>query len=758
MSIKLTAVAAGLAAILLPASCAAMTLAENGKARCPIVVANDAIAPERTAARELRDYLKQVTGADFRIQAQSEVSPDAPQILVGPSNRLRKLATGVDWNSLGHDGIVVRTVGNKLLLAGGRTRGTLYAVYTFLEDTVGCRWWTGTEGYLPSKRTLTIPALNKTYTPKLLYREAFYRDPIEHPKFAAKLKLNGHFYNIPPAYGNHYKILGWCHTAYHLLPPDKYFAAHPDWYSERNGKRDPNWGQLCWMNEEMRKELTKNALEWIAKDPAAGIISISQNDWHGQCQCKDCKTVEEEEGSPAGPLIRCLNKVAEDIDNAFPGTLIETLAYQYTRKPPAKVKPRENLVVRLCTIECDFSKPLDSDGNASFRDDMRKWSAIAPNLYVWDYVTDFASYIQPQPNMRVLAPNIRFFVDNHTIGLFEQGDSATTVGDFVRLRAWLLAHLMWDPSLDPKQLTSEFLKGYYGPAAPYLQSYLDLMHDSWEKNPAHLSCYNGNLGFLTLPVMTQATKLFDQAAKAVAADPVLTTRVRRERMPLDHMWLVRYDDLKRQAEAEKAAFLGPKDPKATADEFIAMAREWKANNYSEGRSFESYVPSLEARFAGPPPEPGDFAKMPQADVFTVHASNMQLFDPPNWVKLVDDPNASEGKAAVMNGSHTQWAVQFHITEELAKKLDGVWKWYVIARTEGDKSGGAFNYGIWHGGGELARMTAGLERGADGKYHTYYLGTHKPATGMYAWIAPLGNGANVVNGIYVDRIILVRDKR
>ena len=757
MSIRLTAAAAAFAAVLIATASTAATLAENGKARCSIVIAKDAAAPEQTAARELRDYLKQVTGAQFAIRTEAQVKPSAPQILVGPSNRARKLAPDVNWPALGQDGIVTRTVGNKLLLAGGRPRGTLYAVYSFLEDTVGCRWWTGTESYVPMKRTLTIPALNKTYTPKLLYREAFYRDPIEHPVFAARLKLNGHHYNITPEYGNHYKILGWCHTAYKLLPPETYFAAHPEWYSERGGKREADGGQLCWSNEEMRKELTRVALQWVAKDPAAGIISISQNDWHGACQCTDCKAIEAEEGSPSGPLIRCVNAVSEEIDKQYPGTLVETLAYQYTRKPPLLVKPGKNVVVRLCTIECDFARPLDSEANKTFRDDMRKWSAISPNLYVWDYVTDFASYIQPHPNLRVLAPNLRFFVDNSAIGVFEQGDSATSVGDFVHLRAWLLAHLEWDPSRDPKQLTSEFLKGYYGPAAPYLQSYLDLVHDAVEKNGMGLSCYNGNLSFLTLPVMTEATKLFDQAAKAVVNNPAIAKRVRRERMPLDHVWLLKYDDLKRQADADKVPFVGPKDPKAACDEFIGLAREWKASNYSEGASFESYVPSLEARFAGPPPEPSEFAKLPKKDVFEVHTDAMKLFDPPNWVKIVDDPKASEGKAAAMNGSHTQWAVQYHITDAQAQALKGNWKWYVIVRTEGDKTGGAFNYGIYDGGREVARFTADLERGADGNYQTYYLGTHKPRSGMYVWVAPLGNGG-VVKGIYVDRIILVRDRR
>ena len=754
MSLRWIACAAVSVAMMSATAANAVTLAANGKASCSIVISKDAIAPEKRAAAELQGFLKQVTRAEFAIRTESQVKPDAAQILVGPSQRAKRLAADVDWASLGHDGIVIRTVGNKLILAGGRTRGTLYAVYTFLEDTVGCRWWTGTESTIPSKPTLKIPDLKVCYVPKLRYREAFYRDPLEHPEFAVKCKLNGHMYAIKPEYGDHYKILGWCHTSYALVPPGQHAGPHPDWYAERDGKRSPNWGQLCWSNPEMRKELTKVALEWIKKDPAAGIISISQNDCAGNCTCAQCKAIDDENGTPAGSLITGINAIAEEIEKVYPDQLVETLAYQYTRKAPSQVKPRHNVVVRLCTIECDFSRPLDSDGNAAFRDDMKKWKAISPNLYVWDYVTDFASYIQPQCNMRVLAPNLRFFEDNNVIGVFEQGDCATTVGDFVRLRSWLLAHLEWDTSRDPKQLTTEFLNGYYGPAAPYLQKYLDLMHDAWEKSGMGLSCYNGNLSFLTLPVMTEATKLFDEAAKAVANDAVISTRVRRDRMPLDHMWLVLYDGLKRQAEAEKVAFVGPSNPKALCTEFIKMARDLKANNYSEGMGFETYVPSLEARFAGPPPEPAEFAKLPKGDILQMDAGSLAICAP-NVAKLVDDPKATGGKAAFMTAGHTEWAIQYHVSESVAKAHPGRWKCYIVARAEGAKAGGAFQYGVYRGG-ELARMGARLEQSADGEYHTYYAGSHEVAPATYIWLAPYGDG-NAVKGIYVDRMILVRDK-
>ncbi len=216
-----------------------LTLAENGRTNYSIVVASGLSSddPEITAARELKNYLKQVTGAEFSIISEQAAAGKAYKILIGQSKSVKRLLPDINWDALGHDGIIIRTVGDSLILAGGKPRGTIYAVYTFLEDIVGIRWWTSTESYVPTKKTLRISKLNTVYVPKILYREAFYEDTNANPLFAVKLKLNGHFTLIPKEYGGHYSILGWCHTFYSLLPPAIYFAKHPEWYSEINGKR-----------------------------------------------------------------------------------------------------------------------------------------------------------------------------------------------------------------------------------------------------------------------------------------------------------------------------------------------------------------------------------------------------------------------------------------------------------------------------------------------------------------------------------------
>ncbi len=730
----------------------ALTLARDGKALCTIVLCRDPIPAEKTAARQLAEHLKVVTGAEIAV-VSFDTSTAGPVIRVGGP------MDGVGMASLKHDGIVMRTVGQTLFLTGGRPRGSLYAVYSFLEDVVGCRWWSATESTVPKKPTLEIPELNTVYVPKLQYREAFYRGAFDGV-FASRLKTNGNFERIPDEYGGHYRLLGWCHTFYQLLPPEKYFAQHPEWYAEVNGKRTSEGAQLCLTNDEMRAELTRQALEWLRKDPTAGMISIAQNDCGGNCQCPKCKAVEEAEGSPSGLVVQFVSKVAEDIEKEFPGTLVETLAYQYTRKAPLHIKPRDNVIVRLCSIESNFAEPLGTGpSNASFKTDIDAWAQVAPHLYVWDYVTNFADYILPHPNHRCLASNIRLFVDHNAIGLFEQGDASCSCSDFPELRAWLLAHLMWDPSRDDRALMREFLAGYYGKAAGPLEAYIDLLGDATTRVKARVGCFMADTaGWLGLDDLNRATELFNEAQKAVADDATLSARVRRARLPLDHVWLMRYPALRRQAKAGGKPFLGPDDPVKAVEDFVNTANSFNVGNFNEGQSFASYAPLLLTRFRNPGPPPEQCKGLPPEDWTDIQDNEFTLYQYGEWVTIVDDPTASDGKAARMPGSHKQWATQYAVSPDTDAATS--WHCYIVARCEAKaKQGAAFTLGLYDATAkaDVAQQAASLEQAGDGKYHTYDLGVHQLKPGMYFWVAPPEN-AEAVQAVYVDRIFWVREKQ
>ena len=734
-----------------------LTLAKNGKTKYVIVIGNDATDVEKTAAKELEYYLGKVTSAKFNIYDESNAPKKSPQILIGQCQCVTELVPNTNWSALGKDGIVIKTVGNTLILAGSRPRGTLYAVYTFLEDIVGCRWWTSSEDFIPSKLSLSIPSLNTTYKPPFYYRETYYADVMNNPQFAAKLKLNGHFENISPEYGGHYSIIGWCHTFNQFLPPDKYFSEHPDWYSEIGGKRTSTNAQLCLTNDEMRQEMTRIALEKISQNPNAGMISISQNDCGGRCGCAKCKALEEKEGSPSGPLLHFVNLVAADIEKQYPNVVVETLAYQYTRKPPLHVKPRHNVLIRLCTIECSFVHPLENPINKAFQDDILAWQVITPNLYVWDYVTNFVNFITPHPNLRVLGPNLKYFAKNNVIGVFEQGDGFTAIGDFIRMRAWVISHLLWDPSRDASKLQKEFIIAYYGSAAPYIAKYLDVVCNAGERSKRLLGCMDQDPTYMRLGDMNKATMLFNKAEEAVAGDAVLTERVKRDRITLDHLWVMRGNFLKAQAEMLNKPYAGPKNIVEAGERFLCLVKEYKTSRFNETQTYDGYESSLRTLIKSPGLTRDKCKLFSDTEHIEIQDS---MFRPgnPDWSLKVDDPLASDGSAFLMPGTHNKWAAQYLVTQELADMFPGKTHCYVVVRCEAEKkSGTAFTYGIYDfSNAKHIELKDTQIEACDGAYHVYDLGVHNLKSTYRFWVAPPGKDLGVKE-VYVDCVVLAPTK-
>jgi len=558
----------------------AMTLAKNGVSRAVVVVADDASEPEQYAARELACFLKEVTGCALPLVSQAQQS--VPRLLVGPG-AARLADPGFSTEDLGREGLVIRTVGNDLILAGGRPRGTLYAVYTFLEDHVGCRWWTPDASTIPHKPSLELAPLNVRFVPRLEHRDPFCLTSFDGD-WAARNKCTGHDTRLEAHHGGKNVMEGFVHTFYRLLPPDKYFADHPEWFSLIDGERTHKRGQLCLTNEEMRRELIKNLTERLRSNPADVQASVSQNDgYNGRCECPKCKAIDDEEGSPAGSMLRFVNAVAADIEDEFPGAAISTLAYCYTRKPPRHARPRHNVIVWLCSIECSFSQPLAAEANRAFRNDIEGWSKLCDRLYVWDYVTNFRHYILPHPNLRVLAPNVRFFADHHVTGLFEQGNYQSRGGEMMELRAWMLAKLLWNPSLDGEKLIDEFLAGYFGPAAPHVRAYLDVVHDAVAATGDPLTCYSPtDAAFLSLPTLSKGLTHLNAAEAAVTDDPELRQRVKVAQLPVLYTFLHEFKPLRKAAKAAGSPWPVPESQAALFQEWANVARSAHVKHVKEG--------------------------------------------------------------------------------------------------------------------------------------------------------------------------------
>jgi hypothetical protein len=517
-------------------------LIESGAARACIVLPENASPTEQHAVEELNFHLQKISGASLPVMSTPPIEANA--VLIG-----KDLATAhlpdFDWSTLGEDGVLVRAADNNLILAGNTPRGTLYAVYEFLERVLGCRWLTASCSIIPKRETIEIGAnLDIVHIPTFRYREPFYGVG-DDADWASRNRVNGQRFPLDETRGGRWEYCGFVHTFYELLSPQEYFAAHPEYFSLQNGERNWVGGQLCLTNPEVLEIVAENARKKLRGQTGARVLSVSQNDWNGACGCENCTALDKAEGSPSGTLIHFVNGVAGRIEAEFPHVYVDTLAYTYTVEPPLHVRPRKNVIVRLChmTPSCDSHSIESCEVNRPFLDYLQRWCAISPEVFIWDYFTNFLHYLMPYPNLDAICADIPLFARQGVTGVFCQGDGAPTKGpsEFAELRAYLFAKLLWNAEQDGHAIITEFLDGFYGAAAKPIKEYIELMHDIAREPDNHLTMY-GSLDqpFLTPELLEKSDALFAKALSLVVGDEVLSQRVATARLSPEYVYVKRH--------------------------------------------------------------------------------------------------------------------------------------------------------------------------------------------------------------------------
>ena len=465
-------------------------------------------APEQYAAEELKKYLGKIGIA----------VTDAPDAY--------PMTTAID-PMLGRDAFRAAVADEGLTVYGGNGRGVIYGVYRMLEKFAGVRY------FMPDVETLgegdIVIDEDYAFAPVFETRQSDWQCGNNNIDWCLKNGINHR--RIPEEMGGHVKYGLFVHTMGPLT-----------------GVEEPN--QPCLSDPEMLARAIKSVRDILEKDPTVTIISVSQNDNWNYCKCEKCAATDAEEGSPAGTILRFVNAVADDIAEDYPDVVIDTLAYRYTREAPKITKPRKNVCVRLCSIECCFSHPLSDtscEQNARFCRDILAWNEICDRIYIWDYVVNFAHYVPAFPNLTVLRENMRFFAEHHVRGMYPEGaHNAPLSGEFAELKAYLLAKLMWDPYMSAEEysrITDEFLAAYYGDGWRYIRAYLDLTEAMTKGH--HMGVYDKPMGYLDLDKTTAMEQTFDSfwdAAEAMAGDRL--DAVRRSRLQWTYAKLELHPDEK----------------------------------------------------------------------------------------------------------------------------------------------------------------------------------------------------------------------
>lgn len=583
-------------------------IAGEGKSSYAIVLSAAPSPSERHAAEELQRFVKLATGAELPVVAEGDSrAQQPPRIFVGFSAAAEKLLTSgksAVSDSLGDEGFIIRTVAAgggspDIVIAGGKLRGAMYGVYTFL-DRLGFRWYTNRVTRFPEGKVLKGIALDERVVPTFMYREPFIKEAFDGD-WAARNRVNSGNAALDSTRGGNVTVLG-VHTFDQLIPTSL-FKQHPEYFPLIGGKRVTGYVQRCLTNPDVVKIAAENLIAWMDSDPAHHIFTLSQNDVEKYCECPECKKIMDAEGAPSGLYIDFVNKVAEIVEKKHPENYVCTLAYIFTEKPPKTMRPRKNVLVRLCPIFMCAGHPFTectSPETKQFSETLAGWSKLTNQIFIWHYATDFSNYLMPFPNYRNFTTSIKTYAKSGVTGIFMQGSYTSPGGSDADMRAWVMARLLWNPVDDPDALVNEWMHAIYGPAYAPMRAIFDLGEKRMKSPDIHLRIFNAPTSDIWPDAaVASMDSLYAIAEKLAAPDSTALYYVRKNRLAIQYVKLLR-DSGKLEVADGKYKPSGNKQTMSDYDRFMDGIKQFGITGLREEPFDCNCITLLKQRFEDHP--------------------------------------------------------------------------------------------------------------------------------------------------------------
>ena len=444
-----------------------------------IVVPQNATDQEKTAAELLRRLLNYIYHTNYKIVSDI-INPTGGYLSVGATAQAQ--AVGLTPHPERQGYVIAAQNGNLYFLGGN---GPLYAVLAFLQEDLGCRFYTADEPIaVPDGLPTTVDIVPRRYAPPFEIREPLNGEALHRDDFNAfnRVQAVSYFKNLPNAMGGGLSNVNYfIHTYDTLVPADRYFDAHPEYFPLRDGRRfrsRQNEGQLCYTNPEVAAVMATEIEHAIARSPASRIYSVSQNDntWV-ECECPDCQKVIQTDGVPGAALLLA-NRVSEQLAQTLPDIRVTTLAYVETQTPPPNILPSPNTVIFYAPIRqrAGVLGCLPWTDVPQIMQELDGWRKSGAKLYVWDYIN------QPTmlPHLDIIDRNIDLWLRQGVTGVFLE-DWEFHLNSLAPLENWVFMQKLWNPDWSIDALVEDFIAGHYGEAAPELREYVAIQREAWKR-------------------------------------------------------------------------------------------------------------------------------------------------------------------------------------------------------------------------------------------------------------------------------------
>lgn len=506
-----------------------MVIIDDGTTDFVIVYPDNADECINTAVEQLQFYLEKITGVKLDTVKESEFTGEKAIIL--GETALENGITEINREKIFADGFKLFSNGNYFIISGAISRGTLYGVYTFLEEYLGVRWFTPTLEVVPESSSVIIDAnIDRTVEPSFEVRR---NSPAgADDEYRAKMKVNVSFHYEAEEYGGAINYVLWDSTM-EVLVPDTLFEEHPEYFMlDENGVRSTD--KVCMSNPEALEVAVNTARQKILDcDRNATYIHIGQKDNDRYCHCDTCTQLYEKYGSICAPTLLFTNAFADALDDEFPYMNFTFYAYLETKMPPTTedIRCNDNVSPVICSIiNACRSHPIDKcgaiDGDESFTNLFGKndtviaqshidWTKYADKTYIYNYTINFLYSAQFLSNFETMQTDMKYMHDAGITGyIYNCGDGHDAA--FNELRNYLLSKLQWDVNADVEYHMTDFIKAYYGEAAaPYIRKIIDIQ-TAYTRETAHSfnTAWYYQAGYYPVSAINELNRLWDAALNA----------------------------------------------------------------------------------------------------------------------------------------------------------------------------------------------------------------------------------------------------
>jgi len=478
--------------LLMAKETGALELVTGGRSQWQICVPDAAPESVRFAAEELTGYLEKATGARFPVVRESELK-EGNYISLG-ATRASDEAKVID-RPISRDGYRIVSRAGNLYIRGtddevspdnryfeGVSKGTLYGVYSFLEESLGIRWLVPGEigEDVPTSDEVRLEPVDRGDEPPMFYR--IIQGVNERTDAATMLwKLrNRHGYHRKIEHGHNWMT---------IVPPAS-FEEHPEWFAEFEGKRLPPG--LHYKLETTDPTLVRHFADTISgifdREPERFSFSISPTDGQGWSQSAESRKLDDVtpdgQFSASRRVLSFYNEVAREVARKHPDRLLGGYIYDRYFFPPGEgeLKVEPNLFLMIAPLQNYGFQLFRPEVRHRFEPSLKAWTTAARHWGYYDLpvtmMPNGASLITP-PCLGILEYLYGRLAENGCEAVYLSGNPAFGYGGVLN---YLLARLNWNPSLNVRELAREFYERAYGREAGNIMARLDA---SWEEAFEH---------------------------------------------------------------------------------------------------------------------------------------------------------------------------------------------------------------------------------------------------------------------------------